>query len=125
LAVLAAGLMIFLARRLARRRARQRRRKEMLAYLDALAERNIRERDPVGFLASVNALLKRVVLEAFPEEPCARLQGEAWVRFLSTHADAGLTGTWTALAEGPYRRTVEFDAAALHQAARSFIRSHG
>lgn len=97
----------------------------MLEYLDALAERKDRERDPVGFLASVNALLKRVALEAFPDESCARLQGEAWVRFLSAHADADRAAPWTALAEGPYRRTAEFDAAALHEAARSFIRSHG
>lgn len=126
LALLTLGLLILIGRGLARRRVTRQRRRALLSHLEALAEDHARRDDPQGFLAEVNALLKLVALRAFPGEGCAGLRGQAWVDFLShrlRRADG--PGAFAVLAEGPYRPAMEYDDAALYDAARDWIRRHG
>jgi hypothetical protein len=126
LALLGVGLLVLAVRRLARRRVARQRRRALLSHLAALAEHHARRDDPQGFLAEVNALLKLVALRAFPEEGCAGLRGQAWVDFLSGQLRGpGDAGAFAALAEGPYRPAMDYDGAALYDAARNWIRRHG
>ena len=120
-------LALFLAARLLRRKlAARRRQRELLKELDKLQQ----ELDPVRqaheYLASLNRLFRAVAVRAFPGTASASLQGEEWVRFLvSLLPDKSETASLAALARGPYEPGPEFDAGALNQHARTWVRLYG
>jgi len=110
------------------RRLRMRRR--LLAALEAIARRH-RAGAPVEATATdISALLRRAALARFPDRGVAGLHGGAWVAFLDTRggeSDA-VPGPFTPLQEAltvaPYGAPgATLDAAALLQAARSWLRA--
>jgi hypothetical protein len=105
---------------------RARRRKEIMGWVDTLE----REVDPVtapqAFLSGMNRVFKLVALSAFPEQPCAQLQGEDWAGFI--RARIGQTsdlGQLQVLSAGPYEPAPEFDPQAIGRLVRQWIRQHG
>ena len=124
-AVLACALFLLLRRVWRALQVRQRRRRWLDALCETLAGIDPETR-PQAFLAAVNRLFKGVALRAFPAEDCAGLQGPEWVAFLREKLDRkGEECKLAALAEGPYRPRPQYDAAALEQAARAWIRHYG
>ena len=103
-----------------------RRRKRLMIALDGIpAEFNPAER-PREFLAQMNKLFRVVALRAFPGTHSARLQGGEWVSFIRSLLPEGAeSGSLDALATGPYQASPEFDAEALQQLARSWIKQYG
>lgn len=77
-----------------------------------------------ALLAELSILLKRAALCAFPEENCAGLSDEAWLRFLdrSLPDRPFSTGAGSCLATGPYQRSAEIDRAALLSLCRRWLR---
>jgi hypothetical protein len=126
-----AGILVLLAaalalRLLARRWAAWRRRRR---WLHALAELDGTGAAPVGpreYLAGLNRLFRAVALRAFPDTACARLEGEQWVTFLRARSPRaeGLESL-AALARGPYEPAPEFNAPALREQARAWVKRYG
>lgn len=115
-----------LLRAAGRKLAENRRRKAWLHELDGLAGRYDPSGDPHGYLAALNRLFRAVALRAFPGSGCARLEGEAWVSFLSGLLPEGESvDSLAVLAYGPYEPLPAFDAATLDRLARTWVNSHG
>ena len=96
------------------------RRRRALAQLQALAALG-----PGPELAArVSELLKRVALGRFSRREVAGISGRAWLTFLDRTGGDGrfAEGPGRALAEGPYLATAEFDAAALLELAKDWVR---
>jgi hypothetical protein len=115
LATLAALGLYFLARAGWRRLLARRRPPARLHALEAHE-----------YLADINRLFRAVALKAFPDSACGRLQGEEWVAFIrgllpGDSSDACLA----ALARGPYEPLPEFDATALREQARTWVKLYG
>ena len=103
-----------------------RRRRAWLRALDELAGRHDPEHDPQGHLAALNRVFRVVALRAFPGTACARLEGEAWVAFITGLMPENVeSGPLAALAHGPYEPRPEYDAAALRELAVIWVRRHG
>lgn len=126
LAVLVLGLLLLALRAVAARLALRRRRRQWLRELEALQERHDARRDPHEYLAGVNRLFRAVAVQAFPGTACARLQGREWVDFIvSLLPERDSPGSLQALAQGPYEPLPEFDAQALDEQARTWVRLYG
>ncbi|MGH8035696.1 MAG: DUF4381 domain-containing protein [Lysobacterales bacterium] len=123
--LLAAGLA--LACRFAWRRAQVvRRRRRLLAALENIGREVDPAADPHEYVARMNRLFRVVALRAFPDMPCARLQGPEWVHFIQSLLPAGMSPAGvTVLSTGPYEPTPVFDASQLRQLAQSWVRKHG
>ena len=74
--------------------------------------------------AGISELLKRVALGGFSRREVAGLSGRAWLGFLDRTGGAGrfAEGPGRVLADGPYLAAAEFDAAALRELAKEWIR---
>jgi len=126
LAVLGLVLLGWLYRRLLLRLRVRRRRRQMLAWIDALNAHVDPRRDPQAYLATLNRIFKLVALRAFPERRCASLSGQAWTAFLLEKLhDAPSTECLAALASGPYDPAPVFDAEKLSGLTRAWIRQYG
>ena len=105
-----------------RRSRRLRYRRQALRQLSSLE----RADDLAGhvLLAELSLLLKRAALCAFPDESCAGLSDEAWLRFLDRPLpdQPFSTGAGSCLAVGPYQRAAEIDRAALLSLCRRWLR---
>lgn len=127
--VLALVVLLLLAlavRLLARRWAEHRRRRRWLHALAAL-ERDFEPADrPREYLAGINRLFRAVAIRAFPDTPCARLEGQRWVAFIRSLSplQAGAESL-EALARGPYEPSPNFDATALREQARAWVKRYG
>lgn len=121
-ALLAAGLLRVLTRRL----RTIRRRRHWLRTLDSLERDYDPAAQPREYLAELNRLFRAVALRAFPDTACARLEGAAWVDFIRarTPLERG-ADSLDALARGPYEPAPRFDAASLRQQARAWVLQHG
>jgi hypothetical protein len=127
--LLALVLLLALAvalRALSRKLEVLRRRRRWLRALDELE----REWPPVerahDYLAALNRLFRAVALKAFPGTGCARLQGQEWVAFIrSLLPDGPGADSLAALARGPYEPAPGFDAPALREQARAWVRRYG
>jgi len=121
------SLAVFFGVRLTGRKlVAHKRRVKLLAALDALD----RDFDPVQdaheYLSGLNRLFRAVALKAFPGTACASMQGEEWVRFIvSLLPEKSESTSLAALARGPYDPGPEFDAGALNQHARTWVRLYG
>jgi hypothetical protein len=125
-ALLLAVALAFLGRSMARRLAALRRRRQWLQALQKLEHEHDPAVRPREFLAGLNCLFRAVALQAFPATACARLQGEEWVAFIRSLLPEGPdAGCLSALARGPYEPLPEFDAAALGEQARAWVRRYG
>jgi hypothetical protein len=126
LAAFAAAGLFFVLRALARKWASVRRRRAWLRALEALGEQWDFQTQPHDYLAGLNRLFRAVALKAFPETRCGRLQGEEWVAFIRALLPDGDTAPCLAvLARGPYEPLPEFDALALNEQARTWVRLYG
>jgi hypothetical protein len=126
LGLLASLLLAYGVRFLARRLAEQKRRRRLMHALKALNSEFDPRREPHEYLASLNRLFRLVALKAFPGTGCVRLQGEQWVAFIrSLLPEKAETSSLSALANGPYEPCPEFDASALEQHAKTWIRRYG
>ena len=126
LATLALMVLVFLLRKLARQLKARRRRRAWLQALAAVEGKWDPAVDPHPYLADLNRLFRAVALKAFPDSGCGRLQGEEWVSFLRAQLPEGpATQCLGALAHGPYEPLPEFDAAALVEQARTWVRRYG
>lgn len=126
LAALALVLLVLIARFGLQRLADRRRRRRLLKALDALNAEFDPELEPHEYLAGLNRLFRLVSLKAFPGTGCVRLQGEEWVAFIrSLLPEKADTASLSALACGPYEARPEFDARALEQHAKTWVRRYG
>lgn len=127
--LLALLLLLVLAqalRALSRRLAAARRRRRWLRALAALELELDPAQRPHDYLAGLNRLFRAVALKAFPGTGCARLQGSEWVAFIrSLLPDGAAADSLDALASGPYEPAPQFDAAALREQARAWVRRYG
>jgi len=113
-------------RTLLRRWAASRRRRAWLRALHALEQQWDPGTHPHDYLAALNRLFRAVALKAFPEARCGRLQGEEWVAFLrSLLPDGEAEPSLAALARGPYEPLPDFDAPALREQARLWVKLYG
>ena len=104
----------------------RRRRQVLLAALDGINKEIDASESPHEYLASLNRLFRVVALRAFPDTPCARLQGEEWVQFI--HAlmpDGTASEPLSVLANGPYQASPDFDPAGLNKLARKWVTRYG
>jgi len=126
LAAVAACGVFLLMRALVRRLFVLRRRRAWLRVVDELEGRWDPDAQPHEYLAALNRLFRAVALKAFPGTPCSRLQGEEWVAFIRGRLPGGRGGqSLDALAHGPYEPLPEFDAPALREQARTWVKLHG
>ena len=126
LAALAALGLFFTLRSLVRKwQARRRRRAWLLALAEVDRQWNPGTQ-PHDYLADMNRLFRAVALKAFPDARCGRLQGEEWVAFIrALLPEGGTTECLAALARGPYEPLPEFDAPALREQARTWVKLYG
>jgi len=104
----------------------RRRRKAWLEALDQLIREHDSRQQPHEYLASLNRLFRAVALKAFPGTACARLQGDEWVAFIASLMPENETGVCLgALARGPYEPLPQFDASALNDRARTWVKLYG
>ena len=119
-------LVAFLLRKLMNWRSLQRRRNAWLQALDQLNRDHDAGQQPHEYLAGLNRLFRAVAVKAFPGTACARLQGEEWVAFIASlmpqHESSDCLG---ALAKGPYEPLPQFEASALNERARTWVRLYG
>lgn len=127
--VLAALLLfvLFLLVRNARQRYRVRqRRQRLLSHIEWIETAVDPNAAPGQFLSDLNRIFKIVALRAFPESSCAELRGPDWVRFISEKLpDANDRQGLEALAEGPWQKSPEFEAAKLMDLAKRWVLLHG
>ncbi len=117
---------VFLLRLLVNKLAVIRRRKEWMRALDSLKQDYDPCRDPHGYLAALNRLFRVIALKAFPDTACVRLQGQDWVSFIvSQMPEHTVEGSLSVLANGPYEALPEFDAPALDESVRTWVRLYG
>ena len=99
-------------------------RRVALRQLQSLESEYQETRDDRQHIARINALLKSVALRAFPREQVAPQHGDAWLNFLNRSAAPGLAFD-SEFVQSMYQRSCpEADIAALHQAARHWIKTH-
>ena len=126
LAALALLGLVLAVRAAVRKLAALRRRRAWLQALESLDQAWNPEVQPNDYLAAMNRLFRAVALRAFPDAGCGRLQGEEWVAFLRALLPEGpALRCLSALANGPYEPVPRFDAAALREQARTWVRLYG
>jgi hypothetical protein len=126
LATIVLALLVLLLVWLAKRWAIRRRRGKLLAALDHIQGQYDPAAPTADYLAQLNRLFRVVAMRAFPGTASARLQGAAWVDFLrSLLPDGPASHSLSALQDGPYQPTTEFDAAGLVAMAREWVKRYG
>lgn len=104
----------------------RRRRQALLATVEALRGEIDPAGNPHGYISTLNRLFRAVALRAFPDTACGRLEGEAWVAFISgLMPEAQDTEQLAVLARGPYEPSPEFDVDALEELAAVWVKRYG
>jgi hypothetical protein len=126
LAVLVLLLLVWLGRRMLARLRMHKRRKQMLGWVDHLNANIDPRRNPQAYLSTLNRIFKLVALRAFPDQPCAALNGQEWVDFLieKMHGSPAAESL-KVLASGPYDPSPKFDHELLSGLTRRWIRQYG
>ena len=125
------GFIVLLAllmglRAVLKKLAVRRRRRAWRAALDAIAVQFDPHASPHEYLAAVNRLFRAVALRAFPGTNCAKLEGEAWVAFISgLMPEHETTSELAVLARGPYAPAPDFDPASLQRLAAAWVDQYG
>ncbi len=119
-------VLFYLMRKLLNWQASRRRRRAWLRELDELS----RDHDPLAhpreYLAGLNRLFRAVAIKAFPGTACGRLQGKPWVNWIRTLLpETSDNDGLEALASGPYEPAPGFDADALNELAKTWVKKYG
>jgi hypothetical protein len=118
--------LVFLLRKFLGWLSVRRRRKGWLRLLEELNRDHDPMSQPHDYLAGLNRLFRAVAVKAFPNTACARLQGEEWVAFISALMPENRAGECLhALASGPYEAAPRFEAPALNESARVWVKLYG
>jgi hypothetical protein len=125
LALLVLLLMAWMLKQWLAWRSARKRRADWLEALDRINREHDPSEQPHEFLAGLNRLFRAVALRAFPDNGCARLQGEDWVSFIVRQMPDQNEESLLALARGPYESLPRFDAALLNQSARAWVSLYG
>jgi len=126
LAVLAMVLIAVTVRLLSRLLTERKRRRNWLQALAAVDSEFDPRLNAREYLSSLNRLFRAVALKAFPDTSCASLQGDDWVQFIrALLPESSDTQSISALARGPYEPGPEFDAPALLEQAKTWVRLYG
>ena len=121
-----AFLLFLLARKGLGAWKRRLQRRRLLRWVDEIDEYIDPQSAPQEFLEAINRIFKIVAIQAFPDQACARLQGEAWAGFLEQSLRSSQDAKHLAvLAFGPYQPQPEFDPEAMSRLARRWIMRHG
>jgi hypothetical protein len=124
--LIVSGLFAFLVKAAYRKWLARRRRQGLLAALDSINIEIDASESPHEYLSSLNRLFRVVALRAFPNTPCARLQGDEWVTFIRALMPEGTRSEELAvLATGPYEPSPQFDASGLEKLARKWVTRYG
>jgi len=124
--LIAAVLLAFLLKAVYRKWLARRRRQVLLTALDSINDEIDANESPHEYLASLNRLFRVVALRAFPDTPCARLQGDEWVNFIHALMPEGTPSEELAvLATGPYEPSPKFNVSGLNQLARKWVNRYG
>ena len=115
----------YLMRMAWRRHQVARRKRLLIGVLDEIRRRWDPASEPHDYLAGMNRFFRAVALRAFPGPDAVRLEGSAWVEFIQSLLGADRNPAVEALAVGPYQPVPEFDAGALENAARAWVKHHG
>lgn len=119
-------ILVLLLRKLLLWNSVRRRRNAWLQELENLNRELDPAQNPREYLASLNRLFRAVALKAFPGTACARLEGEQWVAFITSLMPEQSDGSHLdALASGPYEPAPRFEAAALNESARDWVKTYG
>ncbi|MBT8040189.1 MAG: DUF4381 domain-containing protein [Xanthomonadales bacterium] len=126
LALLLLLFVVVLIRKILAKRAVRLRRRAWLEELAELRARHDPDEQAQDYLAGLNRLFRAVALTAFPDSHCARLEGEAWVAFVSgLMPEDEPVEDLAVLAQGPYAPAPRFDVNALDRLARTWVQKHG
>jgi hypothetical protein len=118
--------LVFLLRKFLGWLSVRRRRNGWLRLLEELNRDHDPMSQPHDYLAGLNRLFRAVAVKAFPNTACARLQGEEWVAFISAlMPESGAGECLHALASGPYEAAPRFEASALNESARVWVKLYG
>ncbi len=118
--------LFFIVRLALRKFSDLRRRRAWLRALDEIRNRWDPQQQPRDYLAALNRLFRAVALRAFPQSGCARMQGDEWVAFIrQALPDGADTQCLSALCQGPYEPLPRFDAPALQEQARTWVKRYG
>lgn len=119
-------VLFYLAQKVVNKLAVIRRHREWLRELESLGREFDPSENPREYLAALNKLFRAVALKAFPETGCARLQGDEWVAFITSSMPENTPHeSLLALASAPYQARPKFNADALHQLARTWVKLYG
>jgi hypothetical protein len=93
--------------------------------IETLARDFDRNGDADSLARGISALLRRICLTLHPRADVASLTGEAWLKLLDrqTGGDDFRHGHGRVLVTVPYRATATFDASALIELCRQFVRT--
>ena len=100
----------------------------MLAWVDHLNANIDPRREPQAYLSTLNRIFKLIALRAFPNQPCAALNGPDWADFLIERiAKSPSADALNILATGPYDPdpAPSFDPDLLSDLARNWIKQYG
>lgn len=124
--LLALVLIVLLLRVLLRRLDERRRRQAWLDEIERLEREHSPATEPQAWLAGINRLFRAIAVRAFPDTACARLEGDAWVAFVTglLPENAEIDGL-AALARGPYEPAPVFEKEALDALARQWVALYG
>jgi len=80
------------------------------------------------YLQQLSNILRRTALSAYPTQFNASIKGDEWLRWLDAHCtslqDSFAQGTGQVLLVGPYQKTPQVDAHALHQLCTHWVLQH-
>ncbi len=103
------------------------RHKRLTYRRQALRELTQLEQQPLShseLLAALSRLLRRAALKAWPDNSCAGLSGQEWLKFLDSQGKTTefTTGVGQCLASGPYQPEPQFEPLALFNLCRNWLR---
>jgi hypothetical protein len=126
LAILLALVLVLLLRKLMYWQSIRNRRKTWLRELETISRAHDPANSPHEYLAGMNRLFRAVAVKSFPGTASARLQGEPWVAWIrALLPEKTETEALSALARGPYEAVPAFDAKALQNLARMWVKLYG
>ena len=99
----------------------QRLRKHALAELNLIEGDFAQHQNTQKLASDISVLLRRICISRFPRAEVAGLNGNAWLAFLNSRANAFDAETCSVLIDAPFKKQYEFNEVALINACRYWI----